>query len=255
MYNVRSADTIILILLDMLILFKKPCFLFTSNGSRIKITARGSQVGEVTEYHDMMQKNPYMTVLDDEQKFEVTEFVRKSILIIDSSNLVPETRTLDVSKLGYEIDIIDAFDVAHNDEIEHGKNVTNYYLVHTDLPFPVEAIQFNTSHIVEPHKEYEFELISFFDASNTLKNNSVNVDITIDNGDTNDVIVESGTIELTLPDDETDSTNGVDDNTENQNDDEIIEINDTNKNNDDSADNTKIKMIIILRIQSTLMMQ
>ena len=53
-----------------------------------KLLQEGIKWGEVTEYHDLMQNNPYMTVLDDGQEFNVTEFVRNSVLIIDNSNLI-----------------------------------------------------------------------------------------------------------------------------------------------------------------------
>ena len=63
------------------------------------------------------------------------------------------------------------------------------------MPFPVEAEIFSTSHITEPHKEYGFELISFFDASK--QNNLIDIDNDITNNDDKETITERGTINLT----------------------------------------------------------
>ena len=195
-WNVKSADTIHPDTVRFADSLENTLFsIYKYTAQESKLLQEGIKWGEVTEYRDLMQINPFMTVIDDEQKFKVTEFVRKSVLMIDNSNLAPETQTLDVSKVGYDIEIIGAYDVAINDETEHDNNVTNYYLVSTDLPFPVKAEIFSTSRIVEPHKEYEFELISFFDS--TIENNSINENTTDNVKD--EVIVESGTIELTFP--------------------------------------------------------
>ena len=201
---------------------------YTAQESRL--LQEGIKWGEVTEYRDLMQVNPYMTVLDDGLKFEATEFVQKSFLSVNNS-LEPIPRTLDVSKVGYDIDIIDDNDAAVEEE-KKDNDVTNYYLVNNDLPFPVEATYYSPSHIVEPFKQYEFELISFFDVSSILENNSNNADIAVEmnDNDASDIHVESGTIELTFPDNVIDSTKDRD-----SDDDKIIEHNDADKNNDDYA--------------------
>ena len=231
-WNVKSADTIHPDTARFADSLENTLFsIYKYTAQESKLLQEGVKWGEVTEYRDLMQTNPDMTVLNDGIKFEATEFVQKSFLSVNNS-LEPIPRTLDVSQVGYDIDIID-------DDAGEGKkdnDVTNYYLVNNDLPFPVEATYYSPSHIMEPFKQYEFELISFFDASNTLEINSSNADVAVesdDNDDTNDIHVESGTIELTFPDNVIDSTE------DNDNDDKTIESNNTDKNNDDSIDNTQ----------------
>ena len=242
-WNVRSADTIHPDTARYADSIQNTLFsLHKYTAQESKLLQEEIKWGEVTEYHDLMQDNPYMAILDDQLKFEVTEFVRLSILSIDNLG-TPQTRSLDVSSVGYEIDIIDVTEDEDND-------VTNSYLVNSDLSFPVKAVYYSPSHIVEPFKEYEFQLISFFDMSNTLESNSINADAAVGNDDdtTDDdhVIVESGTIELTFPDVDNDIDDTVEnmddtvDNTEDQNyDNDIIETDDTIQNNDDSIDNVE----------------
>ena len=129
-----------------------------------------------------------MTVLDDNLEFDVIEYIRVSILSIDNP-VTPQKKTLDVSSVGYDIDIIDG--TKENED----NNITNSYLVNVDLLFPVNVVYYNPSNIVEPFNEYEFELITYFDSS-ILKNNSITKNMATED----DILVESGTIKLTLPD-------------------------------------------------------
>jgi len=203
-----------------------------------KLLQEGIKWGEVTEYHDFKQINPYMMVLSDDLKFETVELsVQESFLPIDH-RLESISRILDVSKVGYEIDIVDR--VIEKQTKKDTNNVTNFFLVNQNIPFPVEAVYFSPSHVVEPFKEYEFKLISFSDASYTIKNNPINLDVIIDNDYddiTDDTISEFGTIELTFLDDNSNNTDSTSDNLESQNNDYAIETDDTIKTNDDLVDN------------------
>ena len=40
-------------------------------------------------------------------------------------------------------------------------NVTNYFLISSDFPFPLSAISYSPVHITQPQKQYEFELVAF----------------------------------------------------------------------------------------------
>ncbi|MDH3360990.1 MAG: hypothetical protein OEL56_02285 [Nitrosopumilus sp.] len=207
-----------------------------------KLLQEGIKWGEVTEYHGSKQINPYMMVLDDDLKFETVElFVQKSFLPI-YNRLEPISSILNVSKVGYEIDIIDK--VIEKQTKKDTNNVTNFFLVNQNIPFPVEAVYFSPSHIVEPFKEYEFQLISFFNASNTIKNNNpINLDVIVDDDDiTDNIIIEFGTIKLTFPDNNNNNNtdSSTDDNPNSQNNGYIINTDDTIKNNNDnSVDNAK----------------
>jgi len=259
-WNVRSADTIHPDTIRYAKSIQNTLFSIQKyTAQEPKLLQEGIKWGEVTEYHDLMQDNPYMIVLDDELKFEVTEFVRLSILLIDNMG-TPQTRTLDVSSVGYDIDIIDGIE-------EETNNITNSYLVNTDLPFPVEAVHYSPSHIVEPFKEYEFELISYFDSSNTLENNFIDEEDAETNDDDDEVIVESGTMELTFPDEkdnviiddpviipEEDIVEGDEtvDRGENQND-ETLEIDNTDTTEDQETNpksNSTFVLVLIIVVVS-----
>ena len=256
-WNVNSADTIHPDTIRYAKSIQNTLFSIQKYTTQeLKLLQEGIKWGEVTEYHDLRQDNPYMQVLEDNLKFKVTEFVHLSILSIDNLG-TPQTRSLDVSSVGYEIAIIDVAEDEDND-------VTNSYLVNSDLPFPVKAVYYSPSHIVEPFKEYEFELISYFDSSNTIENNSVNEDTTTDDED--DLIVESGTIELTFPDagnviienpiiiPEEDIVEGDEtvENTENQND-ETLEIDNTDTIEDQETNpksNSTFVLVLIIGVVS-----
>ena len=122
-----------------------------------------------------------------------------------------ELQQLDVFSVGYEIDIVDELDVIIEKEKENKKikdketdenNVTNSFLVNSHLPFPVAGEYFNPSYVIEPQKEFEFELIKYLET----KSNKPPIPIVIpvpddpDNipDDLSDVI--TGTIELTFLD-------------------------------------------------------
>ena len=72
---------------------------------------------------------------------------------------------------------------------EDTNNVTNFYLISSRFPFPLSGILYSPAHVVEPFKEYEFEVISFV-SSNIIEedDNSVeDTDTLID--DTTDEII------------------------------------------------------------------
>ena len=109
------------------------------------------------------ERNPHMAVLDNNQEYSVTQ---NNIRMIDNHN-IPVTRNIsDAFKVGYEIDIFDPFIMSDDKkkkivEEEDNNNVTNYFLISSDLPFPLSAVSYSPVHIVQPQKQYEFELVAF----------------------------------------------------------------------------------------------
>jgi len=106
--------------------------------------------------------------------------------------------------VGFEIDIVDELDFVEKEnkkDKQDNNNVTNSFLVNSHLPFPVSGEYFNPSYVIEPQKEFEFELIKYLET----KSNKPPIPIPVhDNPENNskdlsDVI--TGTIELTFPDD------------------------------------------------------
>ena len=179
-FEVRSADTIHPDTIRYAQSLENTIFSIVKyTASESKFLQQGIKWGEVTEYLDTMQINPYMEVLEDDLEFSTTH----NVVDYSQNKLIRTERTFDVYKVGYEIDIIDG-DLTQEDT----NNVTNYYLISSQFPFPVSGILYSPAHVIEPFKEYEFELISFV-SSNLIeeKNNSIGeeIDISID-----DVIID-----------------------------------------------------------------
>ena len=172
-----------------------------------KLLQPGANWGEVTEYHQRGQ-NPYMMVLDDVMKWDVSPYHFEIL----KTKTVTEQKEIDVFSVGYEVDIVDASDSTldekkkkiKKDVIEDTNNVTNNYLVNSHLPFPVSGLHYNPSYNIEPHKEYEFELITYLETKSnrppqvSTGDDDIKVDVVPDDGLP---ITERGTIELTFPDD------------------------------------------------------
>ena len=175
-----------------------------------KLLQPGVNWGEVTEYNDRGQ-NPYMLVLD-KMKWSVNSYHFEIL----QQKAITGQKELDVFSVGYEVDIVDVSNLTldekkkkiKNDvvEDEDTNNVTNHYLVNSHLPFPVSGLYYNPSYNIEPHKEYEFELITYLETSSNrppqvpVDNDDVMVDVIIPDDDL--PITERGTIKLTLPDDD-----------------------------------------------------
>ena len=165
----------------------------------------GTGWGEVTEALRERGANPHMTVLDDAQKYSVTQ---NNIRMIDKQN-IPVTRNItDAFKVGYEIDIFDPFIISDDKkkkkmvkEEDNNNDVTNYFLISSDLPFPLSAISYSPVHIVQPQKQYEFELVAFLANNNNIDPGTRPVFEEPKENAIREIPTETGTIELTFPSD------------------------------------------------------
>ena len=148
----------------------------------------------------------YTEKLGFEKKiFEVSSYHYKIL----KQNTITTPQQLDVFSVGYEIDIVDELDIItkenkkEKDDEKENNNVTNTFLVNSYLPFPVSGEYFNPSYVIEPQKEFEFELIKYLET----KSNKPPIPITIPIPDNSEDIPDdlsitiTGTIELTFPDD------------------------------------------------------
>jgi len=170
-----------------------------------------------------------MTVLDNNQEYSVTQ---NNIRLIDKQDIPAALSITDAFKVGYEIDIFDSFSVSDDKKnVEDNNNVASYFLISSDLPFPLSAVSFSPIHITQPQKQYEFELVAFlannknidFGIKPTLKEPK---EIVIP-----DVTTERGTIELTFP--ENDDEVFPDDNVD------IVAINDAIPVDDNHVDSSQ----------------
>jgi len=180
-FEVRSADTIHPDTIRYTQSLKNTILSIAKyTASEPKFLQQGIKWGEVTEYVDKMQINPYMEVLEENLEFSTIQ----NVVDYSQNKLTRTEKTFDVYKVGYEIDIID-----NNLREEDTNNVTNFYLISSQFPFPLSGILYSSAHVVEPFKEYEFEVISFV-SSNIIEedDNSVeDTDTLID--DTTDEII------------------------------------------------------------------
>ena len=204
-FEVRSVDTIHPDTIKYADSLQKTLFsLFKYTASEPQLLQIGTGWGEVTEALHERGENPHMAVLDNTQEYSVTQ---NNIGMIDKQN-IPVTRNItDAFKVGYEIDIFDPFIISDDKkkkkmiEEKDNNNVTNYFLISSDLPFPLSAVSYSPVHIVQPQKQYEFELVSFL-----TTNKNVNIGIKPNFEEPKNVIIpeistETGTIELTFPED------------------------------------------------------
>jgi len=188
-FEVRSADTIHPDSIRYAKSIQNTIFsIYKYTAIEPKLLQDGISWGEVTEYNKR-GANPDMKVFE-KQKWNVVSYQSEPIQKASSD--------LDVFSVGYHIDIIDRFDFTPNDKKENDtNNVTNYYLVNSHLPFPVSGLYYNPSYVIEPHKEYEFELIAYLETNSNKPPQEPTKDV-IDIMDL--PITETGTIKLTLPD-------------------------------------------------------
>ncbi len=199
-FEVRSADTIHPDSIRYAKSIQNTIFsLHKYTASESKLLQTGVSWGEVTEYNDR-GNNPDMKVID-KTTFDVSSYHYEIL----KQNTITEQQQLDVFLVGYEIDIIDESDIIEKeDKEEEDNNVTNTFLVNSHLPFPASGKFFNPSYIIEPHKEFEFQLIKYLETKSNKPPLPIVIPIPIDNDDdkTEDLpITERGTIELTFPDD------------------------------------------------------
>jgi len=202
-FEVRSADTIHPDTIRYTDSLQNTIFsIYKYTAIQSKLLQPGVNWGEVTEYHDRGQ-NPHMLVLD-EMKLDVTPY-HFDIL---TQKTITEQKEINVFSVGYEIDIVDASNLitydkkkVKNEKEEDTNNITNNYLVNSHLPFPVSGLYYNPSYVIEPHKEYEFEMITYLETkSNRQPQEPIDNNVTVD-VDPDLPITERGTIELTFPDD------------------------------------------------------
>ena len=192
-FEVRSADTIHPDSVRYAKSVQNTIFsLHKYTASESKLLQTGVSWGEVTEYNDR-GNNPDMKVMD-KTTFDVSSYHYEIL----KQNAITKQQQLDVFSVGYQIDIEDHSNIKEEKE---NNNVKNSFLVNSHLPFPVSGEYFNTSYVIEPQKEFEFELIKYLET----KANKPPIPIPIPIPDESDTvedlpITETGTIELTFPD-------------------------------------------------------
>ena len=199
-FEVRSADTIHPDTIRYAKSIQNTLFsLHKYTASESKLLQPGVRWGEVTEYNDRGE-NPDMKVMD-KTTFDVSSYHYEIL----KQNTITELQELDVFSVGYEVDIVDQLNIIEkkDKEKEENNNVTNSFLVNSHLPFPVSGEYFNPSYVIEPQKEFEFELIKYLET----KSNKSPIPIPIPIPDNPDTVPDdlpetiTGTIELTFPDD------------------------------------------------------
>ena len=164
----------------------------------------GQDWGEVTEALREKGENPHMTVLDNNQEFSVTQ---NEIRMIDK-RIFPNTIDIsDTFEVGYEIDIVDPviYDKKKNKLVpvndEDNNNVTTSFLISSQFPFPLSGESFNPVYLIEPQREFEFELLVFQTKNKNIDFEKSVIDESKDD-DVNLPITETGTIRLTFPQDD-----------------------------------------------------
>ena len=203
-FEVRSADTIHPDSVRYAKSIQNTIFsLHKYTVSESKLLQPGVSWGEVTEYNDRGE-NPDMKVME-KTTFDVSSYHYEIL----KQNTITKQQQLDVFSVGYEVDIVDESDIIEkqkeNDketEEDNNNNVTNSFLVNSHLPFPVSGEYFNPSYVIEPQKEFEFELIKYLETKSNKPPIPIPVPIP-ENPDTLEdlPITETGTIGLTFPDD------------------------------------------------------
>ena len=165
----------------------------------------GEGWGEVTEALQSQGENPHMTVLNNNQEFSVTQ---NQTNMIDKQNITVTRDLTDVFKIGYEIDIQDPviFDQKKNKLVpinkEDNNNVTTSFLISSQLPFPLSGESYNPVYLVEPQKEFEFELLVFQTKNKNIDFEKFVIDETPKDDGVDLPITETGKIRLIFPQDE-----------------------------------------------------
>ncbi|WP_316506266.1 hypothetical protein [Nitrosopumilus sp.] len=160
-FEVRSSDTIHPDTIRYAQSLENTIFsIFKYTASEPKLLQKNVKWGEVTEYLDYNQNNPDMKVLQDDLEFHTIQ----NIIDYSQNQITSLDKTFDVYKVGYEIDIID-----HDPKEEDTNNITNSYLISSELPFPLSGTLYSPAHITEPFKESEFQLISFVSSNRIIE--------------------------------------------------------------------------------------
>jgi hypothetical protein len=111
-----------------------------------KLLKLGSEWGPVTESLGS-GLHPHMAVLDENRRYSAMQ----NMIDYDSNTVESvETEFSNVYQVGYDVDIV-------NSDID----VTTFYLVSPDIPFPLSGIKYSPVHVTKPFKVFEFELLSF----------------------------------------------------------------------------------------------
>ena len=206
-FEVRSADTIHPDSVRYAKSIQNTIFsLHKYTASESKLLQAGVSWGEVTEYNDRGE-NPDMKVMD-KTTFDVSSYHYEIL----KQNTITETKQLDVFSVGYEIDIVDESDTIEKQkenkkDKQDNNNVINSFLVNSHLPFPVTGEYFNPSYVIEPQKEFEFELIKYLETKSNKPPIPIPIPIPIPVPDNPDTVPDdlsetiTGTIELTFPED------------------------------------------------------
>ena len=147
-----------------------------------------------------------MTVMNNNQEYSV---IQNEIGLIDKKT-APVTREFtDVFEVGYEIDIQDPviFDPKKNklvpvNDDEDKNNVTTSFLISSQLPFPLSGELYNPVYLIEPQKEFEFELLVFQTNNKNINFENSVVDESPKDDDVDLPITETGKIRLTFPQDD-----------------------------------------------------
>ena len=167
-FDVNSADTIHPDTIRYANSLENTIFsIFKYTASEPKLLQQNIKWGEVTEYHDQMQNNPYMQVLNDDVQFSTIQ----NKIDYSQNKIIPVDKILYAFEVGYEIDIIN-HDLIQKEDTN---NVTNSYLIFPELPFPLSGTSYSTAHVMQPFKEYEFELISFVSSNEIVNEEDVAV--------------------------------------------------------------------------------
>lgn len=146
-----------------------------------KLLKLGSEWGPVTESLGF-GPYPHMVVLDENLSYSAISNTT------DNDSSMVETAEMEfhnVYKVGYDVDIV-------NSDID---DVTTFYLVSPDVPFPLSGVKYSPIHITKPFKVFEFELLSYVLQNKqdrmqddvTLTGNDVDESIFLDNDDSTHV--------------------------------------------------------------------
>jgi len=189
----------------------------------------GQNWGEITEALQSRGENPYMTVLDNNQEFSVTK--NEIIRVIDEKTVSTIIDISDTFEIGYEIDIQDPviFDQKKNKLVpvnDDDNNVITSFLISSQLPFPLSGESYNPVYLLEPQKEFEFELLVF-----QTKNKNIDFEKSVidESKDADLSITETGTIELTFPPEDIIPEDDVEINSEDEIDNDVVPEEDDDK--------------------------
>jgi len=207
-FEVSSADTIHPDTKKYTDSLQKTLFyLFKYTAPEPQLLQIGQGWGDVTEALQPRGENPHMTVLNNKQEFLVTQ--NEIIILIDKKTAPTIIDISDAFEVGYEIDIQDPviFDKKKNklvpvNEDKDNNNVTTSFLISSQLPFPLSGESYNPVYLVEPQKEFEFELLVFQTNNKNIDFENSVIDESIEEDNVDLPITEIDTIELTFPQDD-----------------------------------------------------